>query len=153
MEFLKGQPHFPAGEIGAETEVCAAGAESDLGIRVPRDVESPRVGKFSFVTVGRAVPHGDFVAGLQATQIPINTLVDAFTRAAPIAQQFHLSIGETVAVMAQFDQAGIDPSRTMFTLASAAKEATKDHKDFATVLNDEINQIRNAATEKHWCGR
>jgi phage-related protein len=84
----------------------------------------------------------------QATQVPINTLVDAMARAAPIAKQFHLSIGETVAVMTQFDQAGIDPSRTMFSLAKAAQEATKEHKDFSTVLNDEIEQIRHAGSEQ-----
>ena len=64
VEFLEGQPDFQAGKIGAEAEVCAAGAESDLGIRVPADVKSPWVGELSFITVGRAVPHGHFVAGL-----------------------------------------------------------------------------------------
>jgi phage-related protein len=87
-------------------------------------------------------------AASQQTQIPINNLVAAFQRSAPVAKEFGMSIGQTVAVMAQFDQAGIDPARVMFTMSKAAQDAQKNHLDFGTVLQDTIVKIRAATTEQ-----
>src|SRR3954449_4919685 len=48
--------------------------ETEMRIRVTRDVKQPRIGVVSLVTVGGVVPHGDLVAGLHLDTAHLNVL-------------------------------------------------------------------------------
>jgi hypothetical protein len=52
MQFLEGEPDFATGQVGAETEVGAATAVAELGIRAAGDVEPPGVVELLLVAVG-----------------------------------------------------------------------------------------------------
>lgn len=139
-----------------DTGTAAEGVEKTLGNLVSM------IGKVDTTTLGRGFRAfniaGDAAAQTQVlnqlfeasktTQIPMTALISTFARAAPAMQEFGLHASETVAVLTQLDQAGVDPAKMMFSLAHAAETARKNHQDFNTVLEDTIQQIRKAGTEE-----
>ena len=62
QQLLEHHPDLAAGEVGAEAEVRAAGAEADVLVRRARDVEAERVGERALVAVGRVVADHDLLA-------------------------------------------------------------------------------------------
>ena len=81
-------------------------------------------------------------AAYHATGVPIDQLTSVMSRVDLTTKQFNLSAGQTLGLLASFDQAGIDPAKSVIALNTAYKEAVKQGKPFNTFLQDQFTQIK-----------
>lgn len=77
-----------------------------------------------------------------ATGISVNQLLSAITAAGPAARTMGLDISQTAALLATFDDAGIDGEKALGSLSIAAKNLAKDGKAPAEGLRETLTQIQ-----------
>jgi hypothetical protein len=78
----------------------------------------------------------------QATGIPINNLIATVRTGAPQFKQFGLDIGESTALLASFNQGGLDAGTATTGLRMALKNLSDDARGAAPALADTITQIK-----------
>lgn len=82
-----------------------------------------------------------FYRASAATGISVNELLSAVTAAGPAARTMGLSLSETAALLATFNDAGIDGTKAMASLSKAAATLAKDGRSPATGLRETITEI------------
>ena len=81
----------------------------------------------------------------QATQIPVNTLVDIAAKAGPTMKQIGMDIGQTTALLGLFDEAGLDPARMVEPLSKAMTTLARNGKSGPQVFREMVDEIRRLA--------
>lgn len=76
------------------------------------------------------------------TQIPVNELIGMLVNAGPKFQQFHMNLGQTVAMLGTFTEAGVDPEKAITGLNKALTKAAAAGKDPQKTLTDVIAKIK-----------
>lgn len=76
------------------------------------------------------------------TGAPVGELIHSLNELGPAARSLHLDIGQTAALIDQFDQAGLNADATTRGLNKAIAEAVKHHIDLRTVLTQGIEEIK-----------
>lgn len=99
---------------------------------------------------GFGVAAGDQVATLDslyrasaATGLSVNQLLSAVTAAGPAARTMGMSLSETAALLAAFDDAGLDGEKALGALSLAAKNLAKDGQAPAEGLRATLTEIQN----------
>lgn len=70
----------------------------------------------------------------QDTGVSVDKLFDVVTKGAPVLQDMGLSFEESVVLMSQFEQSGVDSSKALGYLTKAQAQAAKDGKNITEVL-------------------
>lgn len=84
-----------------------------------------------------------FYRASAATGLSVNELLSAVTAAGPAARTMGLSLSETAALLATFNEAGIDGEKALGSLSIAAKNLAKDGRSPAVGLRETITEINN----------
>lgn len=77
------------------------------------------------------------------TGLSVNDLLGAVVAAGPAARTMGMSLSETAALLATFDEAGIDGEKALGALSLAAKNLAKDNKAPAEGLRATVTEIDN----------
>ena len=103
-------------------------------------------------TVSRAMGmNGDQDAALldqlnaesQKSGTPINAMLDALSRGAPLLKQFGLSAQDSAGLLGQFDAAGVDVNKVIPGMNTAFQNAAKAGVPFKTFLDDTIKKMQD----------
>lgn len=78
----------------------------------------------------------------QKTGLPVAQLEQSLAQAGPVAETLGLSLGQVTNLLVNFDQSGIDPSRTFMALNTAAKQFADNNIPLQTGLADTVTQMR-----------
>lgn len=78
----------------------------------------------------------------QSTGIPLNELVNSVQRGAPQFKQFGLDIGQSTAVLASFEQGGLDSGSALTGLRTALGKLNGDARGSQQALADVVTQIK-----------
>lgn len=75
------------------------------------------------------------------TGMPLNELMSAVSKNAVAFHQFNIPAGAAATLIAEFSENGIAATATTRGLTSAAKEATKEHRNFGDFLKATVAQL------------
>lgn len=84
----------------------------------------------------------DLRGASQATQIPINNLVDSMLKMGPAAKQAGLDAQDTLGVILAMNEAGLDANQFGQAMATAMRRWATEGKDANTTLDETIAQMK-----------
>ena len=95
------------------------------------------------ITAGEQVGTlNDLYGAFTKTQIPVNDLVGLLVKAGPTFKQYNMDIDQTVSMLTQFTEAGVDPEKAVTGLSKALKTVTDMGGEPSAVLAQVIAQIK-----------
>lgn len=83
----------------------------------------------------------------QSTGVSVDKLFDSVTKGAPVLDQMGLSFEESVSLMGQFEQSGIDGSKALSYLTKAQATAAKEGKTLKDALIDFSSVANSGASD------
>ena len=83
----------------------------------------------------------------QSTGVSVDKLFDSVTKGAPVLDQMGLSFEESVSLMGQFEQSGIDGSKALSYLTKAQATAAKEGKTLKDALVDFSSVANSGASD------
>lgn len=84
----------------------------------------------------------DLYGAFTKTQIPVNDLVGLLVKAGPTFKQYNMDIDQTVSMLTQFTEAGVDPEKAVTGLSKALKTVTDMGGEPSAVLAQVVAQIK-----------
>lgn len=90
---------------------------------------------------------GMITAKGQETGVAVGGLMDKVLDNNATFKEMGLSLEESIALMAQFEQNGINDSTALTAMKAAVKNAAEEGKPLSDVLSDNVRDIKNAATD------
>ena len=90
---------------------------------------------------------GMITAKGQETGVAVGGLMDKVLDNNATFKEMGLSLEESIALMAQFEQNGVNDSTALTAMKAAVKNAVKEGKSLSDVLSDNVRDIKNAATD------
>lgn len=90
---------------------------------------------------------GMITAKGQETGVAVGGLMDKVLDNNATFKEMGLSLEESIALMAQFEQNGVNDSTALTAMKAAVKNAAKEGKPLSDVLRDNVNDIKNASSE------
>jgi len=108
------------------------------------DVEALGKTKRAMGTKDEEVPAllDQLYAANQKTGVSVNALLGGLATGGAVFKQFGLNIGESAALMTQFDEAGLDVSKVAPDMTRAFKDAAKAGEKFPDFLKENIEQLK-----------
>lgn len=90
---------------------------------------------------------GMITAKGQETGVAVGGLMDKVLDNNATFKEMGLSLEESISLMAQFEQNGVNDSTALTAMKAAVKNAVKEGKSLSDVLGDNVRDIKNAATD------
>lgn len=83
----------------------------------------------------------------QDTGVSVDRLFESVTKGAPVLKNMGLSFEESVTLMGQFEQSGIDSTKSLSYLTKAQATAAKENKSLTEVLSEFTQTANSSASE------